>query len=223
MANYKKDYVIFDFDGTLVDSFGLFKNIIQNSQGKYFSGTPDFELIKNAKIKTFIKDLKIHPTKAPFLLPHLKKELSEKILSCDLFPGIVDILYALFQEYNLGIVSCNSKNCIDSFTKSKGIDKYFDFIEGNSFFLDKHSSIKNALYKQGVYSNNSHAVYIGDEVKDITSSKKLGLPCMAVTYGYNNKEVLAKYHPDYTAHSAKGILNEFLMINADEAIEPNSF
>lgn len=217
----KKDYVIFDFDGTIVDSFDLFKNTVLSLKNEYFEGTPDFDLIKNAKNKSFIKGLKLRPTKAMFLLPHLKKELSEKIFSCDLFAGVEEMLSTLFGEYNLGIVSCNSNKCISSFLKSKNIEKYFDFIEGNSFLLDKRSSIRRALYNQGVYFNGSRAIYIGDEVKDITSSKKLGLPCMAVTYGYNNKETLAKHNPTYISNSAKGIVEQFLMFNTDEALEPS--
>lgn len=223
MITPKKDYVIFDFDGTLVDSFRLFEDIVKSFKGKYFEGTPDFEKYKKSQIKSFIKELKIHPMKAPFLLPHLKKEFSENITSCNLFSGIEEVLSSLAPDYKLGIISCNSNECIRSFLKSKNIEKYFDFIEGNGFFLDKHHSIQKTLYKQGAYSNNSHAIYIGDEVKDITSSKKVGLPCMAVTYGYNNKETLAKYNPTYTAHTPKGIINEFLMLNADDALEPSVF
>ena len=41
------------------------------------------------------------------------------------------------------------------------------------------------------------AIYIGDEVRDIKSAKKAGIPIAAVTFGFNSKEALEKESPDY--------------------------
>lgn len=221
MMTDKRDYVLFDFDGTLVDSFGLFKEIIFGFKGKYFEGTPDFEKYRNAETKSFIKDLGVFPTKVPFILPDLRREFSKRICSCNLFPNMEEVLDTLSKDYKTGIISCNSPETICSFLKSKNLEKYFDFIEGNSFFLDKHHAIQRTLYKQGAYADNSHAIYVGDEAKDVTSARRLGVPCMAVTYGYNNYETLVKHNPTYVAHSAKGIVYDFLMLGAEDALEPS--
>ena len=45
------------------------------------------------------------------------------------------------------------------------------------------------------------AIYIGDETRDVEACKKTGIPVIAVTWGMNNKTVLAALQPEGLADS----------------------
>ena len=40
-------------------------------------------------------------------------------------------------------------------------------------------------------------IYVGDEVRDIQACKKIGVKIIAVSWGYNSKEILDREKPDY--------------------------
>ncbi|HHV40437.1 MAG TPA: HAD hydrolase-like protein [Bacteroidales bacterium] len=44
-------------------------------------------------------------------------------------------------------------------------------------------------------------VYIGDETRDVEACKKTGIPMIAVTWGMNNKTILASMKPEGIADS----------------------
>jgi phosphoglycolate phosphatase len=51
------------------------------------------------------------------------------------------------------------------------------------------------------------SVFIGDAPPDVLMGQTLGIPTIAVTYGYTDIEVLKSYHPTKIVHHADEILN----------------
>ena len=49
--------------------------------------------------------------------------------------------------------------------------------------------------------SKSDVYFVGDEVRDIDAGKKTGIKTIAVSWGYNTKDALAKEHPDYLIDS----------------------
>ena len=45
--------------------------------------------------------------------------------------------------------------------------------------------------------SKSDVYFVGDEVRDIEAGKKAGIKTIAVSWGYNTKDALAKEQPDY--------------------------
>lgn len=205
MPDYRKDWVLFDFDGTIADTFDLFKDTIISFKDEYFSGNPDFEKYKSGDVKGFLKSMKAPTYLLPLFLAHLKKDMAKNIGGCNTFPGIEGVLKDLSDQYALGIVSCNSTNAIKEFMEANKITPYFDFVNGESSIINKKKAIKNALEENGGYSNNSRVVYIGDEIRDINACNHLGIPIGAVTWGYNNENILKKQKYDFLFHETEDI------------------
>ena len=44
-------------------------------------------------------------------------------------------------------------------------------------------------------------IYVGDELRDIESCKKLGVPIVAVTWGYDSPQLLLSGNPDHIANT----------------------
>ena len=112
------------------------------------------------------------------------------------FPKTHEILNAL-QKKGI-ILAINSNRMTDSIEYY--IEKHFpdiDFalIEGhNPGFPSKPDplGVKNILDATGIKA--SEALYIGDSIKDIETSKNAGMDCVIVTWGYGDKRA---YENDY--------------------------
>jgi phosphoglycolate phosphatase len=53
----------------------------------------------------------------------------------------------------------------------------------------------------------SEVLYIGDEVRDIEGAKKAGVASGAVTWGYNDEELLLEHEPDVMFNSPQDLLS----------------
>ena len=45
------------------------------------------------------------------------------------------------------------------------------------------------------------AVYVGDEVRDIVACRRIGMPIISVTWGFNSADFLASAGPNHLAQS----------------------
>ena len=52
-------------------------------------------------------------------------------------------------------------------------------------------------------------IYVGDEVRDIEASQSARVASIAVTWGFNSRDILSEAKPSFLAHSPSD-LHEFL-------------
>jgi len=192
--------IIFDFDGTLIDTFDVIKNIVINEYGEY---DIDFELFKHKGAKGLLKKANIPRWKLPGMILNVTSKL-RKSENIKLFPGIVDLLYSLKSNYKIGIVSSNSKDIIIDTLKKDNIENLFEFVYSESSLFGKHLVLKKMCKKHNI--NPLDVIYVGDEDRDIIAAKKAGIKNIAVTWGFNSKEKLSRENPDYLVDSPMQIL-----------------
>ena len=74
----------------------------------------------------------------------------------------------------------------------------FDFDGTLADTFDLIFAITNRLSVEFGYkkAKAEEIVYIGDEIRDINAAKKAKVKVIAVTWGFNSKEVLSEYQPD---------------------------
>jgi phosphoglycolate phosphatase-like HAD superfamily hydrolase len=88
---------------------------------------------------------------------------------------------------------------------ANNISTVWEEIIGDIGLFGKSKSIKKLLRKNGY--NRAEVVYIGDETRDIAAAKKAGVKSMAVSWGFNSKDVLASSNPDVLLEQPKDLLN----------------
>ena len=198
-------YIVFDFDGTLADTFEVIKNIALNEYGHEYGGDDiDFELFKNEGTKSFLKKMNIPIWK----LPEMALRITSKLRNSNdmkLFPGIIDLLSNLTaNNYKLGILSSNSKENIIDTLQQHNIQNLFEFVYSDSSIFGKHLVLNKMCRKHNI--NPFDVIYVGDEDRDIVAAKKVKIKNIAVTWGFNSKEKLSRVKPDYLADSPMQIL-----------------
>ncbi len=70
----------------------------------------------------------------------------------------------------------------------------------------KESKLKKVLKLSGI--DKKDAIYIGDELRDIQASKKIGLHCGSVIWGVNDAIALAALSPDEMFYEVEQILTK---------------
>lgn len=194
-------YVVFDFDGTLADTFDLALKIYNRIAPEYnctLIGHEDRELLRTERPQKLFKEYGFTDLKVFLLLLRMRKELSKHIPDIGLVKGIKDSLLNIKKAgYNLGILTSNSKNNVSKFLEYNDMSGLIDFIYSGKGLFGKDRVIRRMLDSEKILREN--VIYVGDETRDIEASKKAGIPVIAVTWGLNNREVLSSMGPDCLA------------------------
>jgi phosphoglycolate phosphatase-like HAD superfamily hydrolase len=208
--------VIFDFDGTIADTFPIVEGIAHEIAKRYGIEMTTAEG-RAIGLKQIIKQSKFPTLKIPQLLIEVKHRLGLKIKDeVNPFAEMDRVLNNLSRKFNLGIISSNSESNIKSFLEKHQLLGLFNYIHSDSSLFGKDLVLKRFCWKYKV--NYCDIVYIGDEDRDISAAKKLEIKVIAVTWGYNDKGLLEKEKPDYLVDRPEQILevlNNMLSINGN--------
>jgi phosphoglycolate phosphatase-like HAD superfamily hydrolase len=203
-----KKTIIFDFDGTIADSLEKTIETFNELSEEYGFKRVYFDEIVQFKKLTPVQILEkfdISKWKLPILLKKGKDLFNSKITSIRPFDGMKEILEELkANEFIIGILSSNSKENIELFLKNNNINS-ISFIHCESNLFGKSKAIKKVLQEQNL--KMEEAIYVGDEVRDIEACKKCNIECIAVTWGFNDKEILEKYSPNHLIDKPEQLLN----------------
>ncbi len=202
----KYSTIIFDFDGTLGNSMDLLFKIYNVLSVKH-----NLKKIRRANIASFrnktpqelLKYLSIPFLKIPLILFVGKNMFHSRLGEVELFEGILPVLSKLSQSYTLGILTSNSKKNIEDFLNQNNLHM-FSFIHSEFNIFGKHRALKKIISARNL--NINEVLYVGDEVRDIQSCKKIVVDIVSVTWGFNTKEVLSKYNPEYLISKPEELL-----------------
>ncbi|MEB3340806.1 HAD-IA family hydrolase [Okeania sp.] len=189
--------IIFDFDGTLADTFELIFAITNRLSIEFgYKQTKKEEIKKIEKLSPIelIKESGISLFKVPFLLRKIRTEFQKEINNVRLFSGIKEVLISLKLEgYTIGIVTSNALDNVELVLQKYDL-LIFDFIVSSKTLFSKHRAIEK--YSKSENIQPEEIVYVGDETRDINSAKKAKVKAIAVTWGFNSREALSEYKPD---------------------------
>jgi phosphoglycolate phosphatase len=77
--------------------------------------------------------------------------------------------------------------------------------------LIRQRVLTQVLKKQKI--DKTEAIYVGDEIRDIEAAQKVGMKIISVTWGFNAKESLQKFHPDALADTPDEFLHFVHVLN----------
>ncbi|ARV62081.1 carotenoid oxygenase [Nostocales cyanobacterium HT-58-2] len=207
--------IIFDFDGTIADTVDALVSIA-NCLAQKFGYIPitqeELALLRNLSSREIIKYSGISVLKIPFLVKKVKTELKSKIKELKPISGIKEALIVLNNEgYKLGIITSNSQENVTDFLKANELDDLFAFVYSGVTIFGKTTIINNVLKQKQI--KPQEVLYVGDETRDIEASKKANIKVIAVTWGFNSQEVLAKQNPDFLIHHPSQLLEVVKVIS----------
>ncbi len=199
--------VIFDFDGTIADTWEVIIKLLKKHRENL--GLPEItaEIVSDFRSKGFrelILKYNFILLKLPFIIPKVQRMLNDHIKEVKLFPEMKNLLNSLKSRGNkIGILTTNTKENVETFLRFHEIN-FFDFIHSGINLLGKDKALQKLLVEQKL--NPEETIYVGDEVRDIDACKENGIKIIAVTWGFNTKEILKKNKPDYLIDKPSQVL-----------------
>lgn len=201
----KRTY-IFDFDGTLANSFDFVTTFLAHEAGKEM--TPELEQrLGGMSMRGMARELEIPKRQFLRLFVQGRRKMGEHMNEIKPFPGIESMLHDLYEDDNerkFMALSSNRKKNIQLFLENHNLDHYFSDTKGNASILGKAHGLRKMLQRNEL--NPEDCVYIGDEVGDLKAAHKVGVLAVAVTWGYNSEKRLAVEHPVAIAHDPTELL-----------------
>ncbi len=188
---------IFDFDGTIIDSSSAVLEVMRKLSVRYrlpVLSAEDLAEIRTRPLSDRLAILGIPRWKVPFIARTALRHFSNLMDSFPLYEGMEELLDELSRTgVTLYILSSNSKKNIRRCLKRHGISS-FSAIRTASGLFSKARHLKRMMNRFDIDSRN--AVYIGDELRDITAAHEAGLPAIAVSWGYDTRELLVQGDPE---------------------------
>jgi len=196
--------LIFDLDGTLIDSAPDLTNAINLTLKEYNKNPIRVETIRNylgngaemlvTRVLSGGKE-NYDKKKVREFLDRFKYHYNQNVcVETKLYDGVKETLEKL--PYKKAIVTNKPHEFIDEILEKLEIKHFFDYYIGGDV-TEKKPSPKPLLHvceKLGFTNENS--IMIGDSKNDIIAAKNAKIKSIALTYGYNYGEDISIYNPD---------------------------
>ncbi|MGO4272149.1 HAD hydrolase-like protein [Paenibacillus sp. TAF58] len=207
-------HILFDFDGTLVDSRALLVKLYNEMAMQYQFRRirdQDLALLRSLSISERVDRLGVPVLQIPKLVTAGRQLYQENIRTLHIVPGMKEVIARVSsQGMKSSILSSNSEVNIRQILKNNKLDGAFKEIISAKHIFGKHHSIRKVMKQWG--TPPSRMIYVGDELRDIEACRKLGVPIIAVTWGYDSQHLLLSGKPDYLVNSPGELLKTLLSL-----------
>jgi len=214
--------ILFDLDGTLVDSAPDIANAANNmlrtlgealaapEQIRTWIGNGLPTLAKRALTKEFDgePDAALFEKAMPILMQHYERDVC---VDSYLYAGVPETLKALYEHgFILGCVTNKAASCTLPLLNQLQIDQYFTTIVSGDTCNNKKPHPEPILFgisEMGL--RPEECALVGDSAHDIHAAQAANIPVIAVNYGYNQGVDLSTQNPYATVERFVDILPLF--------------
>ena len=214
----KYDNIIFDFDGTIVNSgmgvlsaaqyalrqYGIEKDI---SELHHFMGPPFKYMLE--------KEYGFDKNTSAEGLAHFRKYYREKgVHQNSVYGGVTDMLQKLKDAgKRLFVASGKPEPFIAQICDEMHLTSYFDFMAGsdvNELRVEKHEIIRRAFELGGI-TDPSAAVMVGDRKYDIEGANIVGIDSVGILWGgFGSREELENEGATYLVNTPSELARKLI-------------
>lgn len=206
----KYPLVIFDFDGTLADSFPFFAGVVNSLADRF--GFRRIEESEHSSLRRFsagemIRHVGLPIWKLPSISRHYHALMAQSIHEIRLFEGVDRELESLAAAgVSLGVVTSNSDENVRAVLGPAAalVSQY----ECGVSLFGKPSKIGRILRRSGLASRT--VLYVGDEIRDLEAARRARVAFGAVAWGYTDFQALRERSPDEVFERVSEISSKLL-------------
>ncbi|MGC3964381.1 MAG: HAD-IA family hydrolase [Rhodocyclaceae bacterium] len=200
-ANRRFDLIVFDWDGTLMDSTSLIARSLQAAFRDLSLAVPTVEQANHViglgladAIQYLAPELPVadHPRLAERYRHHY---LGQDIES-ELFAGVPELLAALRQDgYNLAVATGKARRGLDRVLTHTGLQPFFHATRcADETFSKPHPQMLLELM-DALFAEPDRTLMIGDTTHDLQMARNAGTHALGLTHGAHPVEELAELEP----------------------------
>lgn len=218
--------VIFDLDGTLVDTILDLQTAINCMLIRLGYKTKTKADVLNAINKgsreLVRKCLPKEVQDVEFILESALEVYKEEYSRCYLdksiaFMGVNELLVALRAKgIKLGVVTNKPERFAHDMIESLFEEKTFYSVVGQGSFPVKPNPASTLLMLKDMGVKPSECLFVGDSDVDMITAKNVGARSVGVSWGYRNASLLTDAGANYIIHNPKSLVDIIEMIKQDE-------
>jgi len=198
--------VIFDFDGTLIDSNpGFHQALKEYSEARGLPHDPQKMMIGYVDPLTYDLGWDVPLTEQPRMLKELQQEYRKEMMENgrfmpELYAQVQEVLAELAKEYDLSIITARGRETTLLTLSYHKIDHYFPVIrtsccaDERGYLTKPARDAVDCLIKE-TFHRPEDVVMVGDTTADIGMANNAGIKSIAVLWGYHPKEKLQALQP----------------------------
>ncbi|MET3891707.1 phosphoglycolate phosphatase [Bosea sp. OAE506] len=190
--------IIFDFDGTLADTFPWFTAVLNDVAQRYrFRRIEAHEVdsLRGYSARQLLDHLGIKPWKLPFIARHMRRLATDDGEPAPIFPRIEPMLRQLGAAgFVLAIVSSNTERNIRRALGPELAGLFSHFACGAGLF-GKAAKFRQIARRAAV--EHDRCLCIGDEIRDGEAAREAGMAFGAVGWGFTSSAALEALAPEF--------------------------
>jgi len=211
-AMQKIHHILFDLDGTLVDSSAAIHSALDYALQRIGLAFPsDYaisSLIGTPLVDIFRERFGIEGDPAEQAVGHYREYYDRYARSgTRVYDRVLDTLDQLCASgYTLFLATVKPSPIAAKVLQEMGLESYFKGVAGSSMDharRDKGAIIRHALQRYALPAG--HSLMVGDRAQDIRGARENGLYAVGVTYGFGSREELSGAGPDHLVGCASEI------------------
>lgn len=210
------ELVLYDIDGTLVDTAGAgMAALIETAESVFHAPGPSLDLAGSTDLGILQNILDHHgrsfhsAERDEFFLRyhgHLQSNLYSGKYPARILPGVADCLERCRTEgVATGLLTGNTRQGALIKVTHFGLEHYFPFGAYGDDFADRNLLGPVALARAGVFHQRAFAasrtLVVGDTPKDIKCARAMGAHCLAVATGQFSADALRSHGADFVRES----------------------
>ncbi|MEI8339004.1 MAG: HAD hydrolase-like protein [bacterium] len=203
---HKRPVVIFDFDGTIADSFDYVADFLITQASEEVQKNIKKESLRHLSMLAMARSLGFSNWQLPLVYLRGRRRMHKAIKNLQPYQGISELLHELHSNnYLIFVLSSNNRKNINAFLRHNNLRGLFTKIYGSVGVFGKAPAMRRLLKANKVAFED--AVYIGDELRDVEAAQYLGLPIIAVNWGFARPEDLINQKPTFIAKKPSELLS----------------
>lgn len=188
--------LIFDFDGTLADSFGWFLDTINTAAAQHGFDPLDLTRLDDDRGlggRELMARLRMPLWKVPAVTASMRRAMHADIHRIHLFGGALPLLRTLrARGVRIAVVSSNTLANVQTVLGADGTALVDRFACGASIF-GKKPLLQRVVNAEGL--PRTQVLCVGDERRDAEAAAAAGLAFVGVAWGYATADALAAVSP----------------------------
>lgn len=211
-----KSLIIFDWDGTLMDSIGLIVKAMHVA-GEANGFTTTDEAVKSIIGLSLIRGIQLlYPEATAEQHAAIQQSYADYYISASIEPNqphsqFFDGIEPMLQQ----LQAQGKKLAVATGKKRAGLDRVMDYAHSRHYFVtsrcaDESGSKPNPQMLIDILEETGYsvtdAVFIGDSIHDIQMAKALDMTSIAVNYGAATAETLAAENPTYQVETPQQLI-----------------
>lgn len=203
---------IFDFDGTLADSFDWFCRAVTLAARRYrfrVAEADEVELLRGLDARRIARHLDIPPWKMPLIARFMRRHMAQELNTIRLFPGVEEALRTLGESgMTLAIVTSNSHHNVRRVLGADLCDLFAHYGCGASL-LGKRPKLRAVL--RACDLRPDQAIYVGDEIRDLQAARAERIDFGAVGWGYTLPHGFHTHGPQWVFATAQDLVRHLVL------------